>query len=97
MGQPVLLKAVQERLWDVAQVRFLHHNKALKVCVDTTRLDVGTDGNVGKVAWPRVGIDAVEATVEEVIEALMDAVSLAHDDRVTFSGGVADGSNCVDL
>ena len=61
------------------------------------RLDVSADGDVGEVARAGVGVDAVEATVEEVVEALVDAVRLAHDHSVTFGGRVADGSNGIHL
>ena len=95
--ESVLLEAVQEWLRYALQLRFLHHYDALKVLVDATGFDVGTNSNVGKVAWTRVGVDAVEATVKEVIEALVDAVCLAHDHRMTLGGRVADGSNSVYL
>ena len=85
MGQPILLESVQERLGHGLQVGLPHHYDALKVLMHAARLDVGTNGDVGEVAWPGVSVDAVEATVEQIIEALMNAVRLAHDYSVTFS------------
>ena len=59
---------------------------------------MGPDCNVGVVARPLLGVvDAAETLVEEVIETLMDVVSLAHDYRVTLDGRVADCSDGVDL
>ena len=95
MRQAILLKAIEEWLGDILHV--LHNHNALKVLVDSARLDVGPNGDAGIVTRARVGIDPVETPVEEVVEALMDPVRLAHDNCVTLSGGEADGSNGVDL
>ncbi len=85
MGKPVLLEAIQEWLRDAVQLRFPHHHDALKVLVHAAWLDVGSNGDVGEVARASVGVNTVEAAVEEVVEALMDAVCLTHDYCVTFS------------
>ena len=42
-------------------------------------------------------INPTEMLVEEVIEALMYIISLAHDHCVTLRGRVTDGSNGTDL
>ena len=61
------------------------------------RLDVSPNGNVGIVSWARGGINAMEAAVEEVIEALMDGISLCHHHCMALRGRVANSSNSVDL
>ena len=88
MRQAILLKAIEEWLRDIlhVKIRLLHNHNALKVLVDSARLDVGADGDVGIVTRARVGVNPVETPVEEVVEALMDPVRLAHDNCVTLSG-----------
>ena len=65
--------------------------------MDSAWLDVGPYGNVGIVTGTCIGINAMETSVEEVVETLMDAVCLAKDNCVTFCGRMADSSYGVDL
>ena len=59
---------------------------------------MGPNGNVGIVAGALLGvINAAEALVKEIIEALMDVVSLAHNNSVALDGRVPDCSNGVYL
>ena len=95
--QKVLLKPVEERWRDILQLGFLHHHYTLKLGVHTARFDVGPNGNVGVVPWARGGIDAVEAAVEEVIEALVNSIGLGHHHSMAFCGRVANSSDGVDL
>ena len=97
MRQVVLLKAIEEGRGNVLNVRLLHHQHTLKVRVHSAGLDVRPDGHVGIVTGAVLGVDAVEAAVEEVVEALVDGVGLRHDHRVALCGRVADGSYGVHL
>ena len=58
---------------------------------------MGTYGNVGIVTRTCVCINPVEPSVEKVVEALMDAVCLTHDNSVAFRGRMTDSSYSVDL
>lgn len=97
--EPVLLEAVEERLGDdlSTEIRLLHHHQAFKGLVDTAGPDVGPNGNIGIVAGPCVGINTMKATIEEIIEALVDAVCLTQDYHVTLGGRVAHSCYGVDL
>lgn len=86
MREAVLLKPVEEGLWGGGQVGLLHHYHTLKVLVDTAGFDVGANGYVGIVTGARVGVDAMESAVEEIVETLVDGVCLAEDNSMTFSG-----------
>ena len=60
-------------------------------------LDVCPYGDVGIETGTSIGINAMEPPVEEVVEALMDGISLAHNYCVTLGCRVPDGSYRVDL
>lgn len=63
----------------------------------TAWLDVGSNGNVGIVTWTSFGINAEEAAVEEIIEALVNGICLHHHHCVAFCSRMADSTNGVDL
>ena len=66
--------------------------------MNSTRSRVSTDRNVGIVSWALDWVVyATESLVEEVIEALMYTVSLAHDHCVTLHCGVTNSCNCINL
>ena len=66
--------------------------------MDTTRFKVGTNCNVGVVSRAvfRV-VNATESLVEEIVEALVDVICLAHHHCMTFDSGMANGCNGIDL
>ena len=98
VGDAVLLKPVQEWSWRVHHLRLLHNHNTLEVGVHSARSQVGSDGNVGVVTGtPVLVVDPTEPLVEEVVEAFVDVVCLAHDYCVALYGRVADGSYRVDL
>lgn len=98
MGDAVLLKPVEEGSRCVDHLRFLHDHHTLEVGVNPAGSQVGPNSNVGVITGAfLLVVDAAEPLVEEVVEALVDVVCLAHDDRVALNGRVADGSYCVDL
>ena len=63
----------------------------------TAGLDMSPNGNVGIVTWTSFGINAVEAAIEEIIEALMNGIRLHHHHCVALCGRMADSTNGVDL
>ncbi len=97
MRQVILLKPIQKWWRNVLELRVFNDNHAFKVRVDSARLDVGPDGDIGVVARSGVGVDAMESTVEEVVEGLMDGVGLAEDYSVALVGRVTNSCNRVHL
>ena len=98
MSDAIFLKSVEEGRGCILHFRFLQDDHTLKVGVHTARLQMGPYGNIGVVPWPFLGvIDPPKSLVEEVVETLMNIISLTHDDRVALDGRVADGSYRVDL
>ena len=98
MGDEVLLKPIQKGCWSVFHLGLLHHHHTLEVGMNSGWLQIGPNGNVGVVerAVVRV-INTSELLAEQVVETLMDVVSLAHDNGVPLDSRVADGSYGVDL
>ena len=96
----VLLKPVQERSRSVLHFRFLYNDNTLEVLVDPTRFVVATNGNVcielGLFGWVRI-VNPPEVLVEEVVEALMNVVSLRHQHCLPFFCSMPDGSYGVHL
>ena len=65
--------------------------------MDAAGLDTAPNCNIGIVVGACVGVNAVEASVEEVIEVTVDDVRLAQHHHVAFSGRVAHSCSDVDL
>lgn len=86
MTDVVLLEPIQKWCGSVFDLRLLDHHNTLKVWVDSAGFEVGTNCNIGVVAWSIRVVNATETLVKQVIETLMYVVSLAHYDRVTFNG-----------
>ena len=97
VSQTVLLKAVQEWGRCVLHLRLLHHHHTLKLRVHPAGLGVGTYGYVGIVTWSMNIINPAEPQVEQVIEALVNIISLCHYDCVSLKGRVTNGCYGVDL
>ena len=98
MSDAVLLKTIEEGSGCVLHLRLLHNNYALEVGMHAGGLEVSPNRNVGVVTGSLLGvIDPAETLVEEVIEALMNVIRLAHHDSVTLDCRVTDCSNRVDL
>ena len=94
----VLFKAIQEWSWGVFHLRLLNNNHTLEVRVDSRWFEVSSNGNVGVVAWALFRIvNASETLVEQIVEALVNVVSLTHDDCMTFDGRVTNCRDGVDL
>ena len=98
MCDAVLLKPVEEWCRCVFNFRLLHHDNTLEIRMDTTRFKVGTNCNVGVVSrtmfWV---INTTKSLVEEIIEALVYVICLAHHHCMTFYSGMANSCNCIDL
>ena len=97
VGQTVLLKAVQEWGRCVLHLRLLHHYHTLKLRVHPAGLRMGTYGYVGIVTRSMSVINPTEPQVEQVIETLMNIISLCHYNCVSLNGRVTNGCYGVDL
>ena len=79
MSERVLLKPVQERGWDVINLRLPYNDNALEVWMHSTRLVVCPYCYVGVVTWTRFGvINATKSLVEEIIEAFVYLICLTE-------------------
>ena len=98
VGKAVLFKAVQEWGWHVLHFRFLHHNHTLELWVHPAWLGVSPYGYIGIVTRSTVLIvNPAKPLVEQIIEALMDVISLSHYNCVSLNGRVTNCSNGIDL
>ena len=97
VGQTVLFKAVQEWGWCVLHLRLLHHHHTLKLRVHPAGLGVGTYGYVGIVTRSMSIINPAEPLIEQVIETLMNIISLCHYNGVSLNGRVTNSCYGVDL
>ncbi len=98
VSDEVLLKSVQKRGWGIDYLRFLNHHHTLKVGMNPGWSEVGTNSNVSVIARAFIEvINSSESLIEEVIEALVNIVSLTHDYSVTYNDRVTNSGNGVNL
>ncbi len=79
MGEVVLLKTVQEWRRDALDFALFDDHHAIEVTVHSARFDVSANGDVGIVTRSRGSVDTMKAPVEEIVEALVNRVSLRED------------------
>ena len=84
MGEVVLLKTVQKWRGNVLDFALFDHHYAVKVTVHSARLNVSTDGDIGIVTRSRGSVDTMEASVEEIVETLVNGVGLREDYSVAL-------------
>ena len=94
----ILLESVQERCWCLIQFRLLNGYNALKVGMYTARLKMSTNGNVSIQSCSRIWvINSLKSPIKQIIEPLMNIISLQHYYTVALNGRMSDSSNCVNL
>ncbi len=97
MGEVVLLKTVQEWRRDALDFALFDDHHTIEVTVHSARFDVSANGDVGIVTRPRRSVDTMETSIEEIVEALVNRVSLREDYSVALGDRVSDGSYSVHL
>ena len=64
----------------------------------TARLKMSTYGNVSIQSGSRIWvINSLKSPIKQIIETLMNVISLQHYYTVALNGRMSDSSNCVNL
>ena len=98
MAQVVLLKEAQEGCRKLVQLRSLHDQDTLKVRVHLTLPYMGPHHNVG-IVTPRGAhfVNVFKTSAENIVEAVINGVSLVEYNSVSLSHGLLDCFNVLDL
>ena len=64
----------------------------------TARLKMSTDGNVSIQSCSRIWvINSLKSPIKQIVETLMNVISLQHYYSVALNGRVPDPGNCINL
>ena len=64
----------------------------------TARLKMSTDGNVSIQSCSRIWvINSLKSPIKQIVETLMNVISLQHYYSVALNGRMSDACNCVNL
>ena len=86
MTNAIFLEPIQKGGGSVLDLTLSDHDDALEVPVDPRGFQVSAYGNVGIVTGAVLGVvDPTEPLIEEVIETLMNIISLTHYYSVTLN------------